>query len=69
MINFSDNLKQLRKERNLTQNDIAKILNISRQAYSKYEKGLSEPSLNSLVKLANYFDISTDTLLGRKLYK
>lgn len=58
-------LKELRKENHLTQNDVAKILNVNQRTYSGYELGLSEPNIQSLIKLAELYHVSLDELLGR----
>lgn len=58
-------LVQLRKEFNKTQSDIAKVLEITRPAYTAYEKGSRNPDYETLDKLANYFEVTTDYLLGR----
>jgi transcriptional regulator with XRE-family HTH domain len=60
-----DVLKSIREENNLTQDDIAIILNIKRQTYSSYERNKSLPDINALSKLADYYNTSTDYLLGR----
>ena len=60
-----NNLKILRKQNNLTQAQISKILDCSAQAYQRYEKGEREPDYNTLHKLADYFGTSIDYLLGR----
>ncbi|EKY4039585.1 helix-turn-helix transcriptional regulator [Listeria innocua] len=62
---FGNRLKQLRKYNNKTQEDISKILGISRGAYSHIENGRNEPDMETIVKLANIFGVSTDYLLGR----
>ncbi|MGC9338713.1 helix-turn-helix domain-containing protein [Listeria ivanovii] len=62
---FGKKLKQLRKNNNKTQEDISKILGISRGAYSHIENGRNEPDMETIVKLANIFGVSTDYLLGR----
>ncbi|HAA4247508.1 TPA_asm: transcriptional regulator [Listeria monocytogenes] len=62
---FGKRLKQLRKNNNKTQEDISKILGISRGAYSHIENGRNEPDMETIVKLANIFGVSTDYLLGR----
>lgn len=62
---FSKILKSLRIQRNKTQQEIADILGISRQGYAKYENNLGEPDNSTLSKLADYFEVSTDYLLGR----
>ena len=57
-------LKELRTERNMTQSDVAKLLNMSKMAISHWEKGNSEPSIEQLKILAKYFDVSIDYLVG-----
>ena len=58
-------LKELRKKRNLNQNELATILNVSNQAYQKYEYGTAEPTFDNLSKLADFYGVTTDYLLGR----
>ena len=65
---IGSNLKFLRKERNLTQEDVAKILNITRQAYNRYENNQRELSLDMLCALADFYEETTDSILGRKQY-
>ncbi|WP_139993648.1 helix-turn-helix domain-containing protein [Kurthia sp. Dielmo] len=62
---FSQRLKYLRKEKKLTQNDMAELLGITRQGYAKYESGSGEPDIKAIDKLANFFNVTTDYLLGR----
>lgn len=57
---IGEKIKNKRKELNLTQEYLAKELNISRQAVSKWEKGLSEPSMDNLVKLSKIFGVDID---------
>ena len=57
-------LQQLREDRDLKQREMAEYLNISRSAYSSYETGANEPSMELLVKMADYFGISVDELIG-----
>ena len=57
------NLKQLRKERNLTQEDLAECLGVSPQTVSKWENNLSMPDISCLPVLADYFGITVDALL------
>ena len=56
-------LKLLREEKKLTQGDIAKILNITTAAYSYYENEKRDMTPDTIIKLAEYFDVSTDYLL------
>ena len=60
---FSEKLKYLRLKENLSQSQLAKKAGITRQALSKYELGISEPNLYTLVKLADYFNCSLDSLV------
>ncbi|HDK7218151.1 TPA: helix-turn-helix transcriptional regulator [Clostridium botulinum] len=62
---FGDRLKELREEKEMTQEELGKLLNVSRQTISGYEAGAIEPSISNLVKLANIFNISLDYLLCR----
>ena len=61
-----ERLKMLRSARGVLQKDIAALLGIDRTTYVKYEKGVSEPSIETLLKLADYFGVSVDFLLGRE---
>ena len=64
MTDFSENVKRLRKRNNLSQIELAEKLFITPQAVSKWERGISEPELNFLCKLAKIFNTTTDELLG-----
>ena len=65
MINmFSYRLKELRKSKKKTQQEMADFLGITRQGYAKYENGQAETDLETLKKLADYFSVSTDYLVG-----
>lgn len=59
-------LSELRKSKKLTQSDVAFKLGVSRQAYANYEKGSREPDFKTLERMAEYFNVSTDYLLGRE---
>lgn len=65
MATLSDRLIQLKKERDLLQKDIAKAVNLSVMGYQCYENGTRQPTTDTLQKLADYFNVSTDYLLGR----
>lgn len=62
---LSKRLIYLRKESDLTQEELSKKLNISRSAYSHYESGIFEPSLEMLQLIADFYGVSTDFLLDR----
>ncbi len=57
-------LKDLREDKDLKQEDIAKFLNISQTNYSKYELGKINIPISSLIKLAKFYNTSIDYLLG-----
>jgi Predicted transcriptional regulators len=61
---FGERLKILRIERKIPQKDIAVELNITIRTYQYYEAGRLEPNLLNLVKLAKFFNVTTDYLLG-----
>lgn len=61
---FSKRLKYLRTKKGLSQQNMADFLGISRQGYGKYEKGESETDNKTLVKLAKFFGVTTDYLVG-----
>ncbi|MBQ8040865.1 MAG: helix-turn-helix transcriptional regulator [Lachnospiraceae bacterium] len=61
---LSDNLKMYREQKDMTQEDVAKRLNIVRQTLSKWEKGISAPDANMLEKIAGLYDVSVNELLG-----
>lgn len=62
---FSDKIKNLREENKLTQQDIADLLNTSKQTISNYESGKNEPNLSTVVAIADYFGVTVDYLVGR----
>jgi len=65
MAEFKDRIKELRKSKKLLQKDLAEYLGITVRAYQHYETGTREPNFKGLQKLADYFQVSTDYLMGR----
>ena len=63
---LNENLKQLRKSKGLSQEELAIRLNVVRQTISKWEKGLSVPDADMLIKIADIFEVSVSELLGQK---
>lgn len=59
------NLSKLRKENKKTQQEMANVLNIRQTSYASYESGANEPNIEKLIKLADYFNVSIDYLVGR----
>ncbi len=62
---LQNKIKNLRKSRGMTQEELSIKLNVVRQTISKWEKGLSVPDADMLIKIADYFEVSTQELLGR----
>lgn len=61
---FYQNLEVIRKQANKTQKEIAELLNTTQQQYSKYEKGQQELPIRHLITLSEYYNITTDEVLG-----
>lgn len=61
---FSKRLKALRTEKKMTQDDVAKILDIRRSTYGEYERGRIIPPTDKITALGDYFGVSVDYLLG-----
>ncbi len=64
MVEIGENIKKLRKAKRMTQKEVANQLNVTPQTISKWERNISYPDLDMLVKLSQLFHISTDALLG-----
>ena len=62
---MKEQLQKLRKMRNLTQEEMADILEVSLSSYQKYERDAIMPSYDTLIKLADFYGVTTDYLLGR----
>lgn len=65
MPTFTDRLKELRKSKHVTQANVAKAIGCVGQYYQKIEYGKVKPSYDKIEKLADFFEVSTDYLLGR----
>lgn len=57
-------MRNLREDNDLTQQQIAMLLGTSQTMYARYERGANEMPIRHLIKLARYYDVSTDYLLG-----
>jgi transcriptional regulator with XRE-family HTH domain len=64
---LGENIARLRKEKGMTQEDLARELNISYQAVSKWENGISSPDISNIKLLAQFFGVSIDALFGLEL--
>lgn len=62
---FARILQDLREDRDITRKDLATALNISISTLGMYEQGRREPNIDMLIKMANFFDVSIDFLVGR----
>ena len=65
---FSERARQLRKEAGLSQTQLAQKLEITQRKLSYLESGQSEPDMETLCRMADFFDVTTDYLLGRTEY-
>lgn len=65
-IEFGKRLKELRKEKGMTLEEVAKAIYKSKPTIYKYEEGLLEPNLEALLQLANLFDVNLDGLFEKK---
>lgn len=68
LMDVGKKIKLLRKAENLTQEELANKLNISRVNYTRYETGKVRPDYETLIKIADYFEISLDELFDRKKF-
>lgn len=62
---LADSFKRFREERGITQQQVADALNIHKQAWQRYESGKVVPAVTLIIHLADFFNVSTDYLLGR----
>ena len=63
---FGKNLKKLRRAKKITQQKLSEVLGYGYTAIANYESGRNEPSLQDLIRLADFLDVSVDALLGRE---
>ena len=64
-LHIGENIKRLRKDRSMTQEQLAEAMGVTVGAVYKWENGLSMPEIRLVVELADLFEISVDYLLGR----
>ncbi len=65
MESFKERVKNLRKEKRFTQREMGEQLGITMRAYQSYEQGTRYPDFPGLIRLADFFDVSIDYLVGR----
>ena len=68
-MNISIRIKELRLENNLSQQSLAREINVSQKAIDFWEKGINEPKASYVIKLAKFFNVSADYLLGLTEFK
>ena len=66
-MSFAEHLRQIRKEKGLSQEDLAELLDVSRQAVSKWEQGAGYPEVEKLLLLSNRLNISLDSLMAAEI--
>ena len=62
-----ENIKKIRQVKKLSQADFSKVFNLARASVGAYEEGRSEPKIETLIAIANYFGVSIDELLTKRL--
>lgn len=65
MEKFSDRLKELRAESGISMQELATAINVSNASVCKWENGIAEPKVDYILRLSNFFNCSTDYLLGK----
>lgn len=68
MAHFGEILADLRRDKGLQQKELGKELHIAGSTISSYERGINLPNADRIIQIANYFDVTTDYLLGRTPY-
>ncbi|MBR2614961.1 MAG: helix-turn-helix transcriptional regulator [Clostridia bacterium] len=64
MNKFAERLKELREEKNLTQNELGIEVGVSQAAIARWEEGKRSPNLEAIIALAKFFDVTSDYLIG-----
>lgn len=63
---FAERVKELREEKDVSQRELARNINVSSAIVSKWEAGLMQPTADNIIAVADYFNVCADYLLGRK---
>ncbi len=63
-MHFTQRIRDLREDKDLKQEDVAKVLNITRQQYQLYESGKRKLPIDLLIELCKFYDVSSDYILG-----
>ncbi|MBQ2780834.1 MAG: helix-turn-helix transcriptional regulator [Clostridia bacterium] len=65
-MNYRERLRALREDNDLTQAQVAKVINKSQQGYNHIEMGRAELKIEDLIKLCDFFNVTADYMIGRK---
>ncbi len=65
MRSFAIRVKELRNEKGITQKELAEAVQVNQSMITRWEKDECEPTASAIIKIADYFNVSTDYLLGR----
>ena len=65
-VDYRERMRALREDRDLTQSQVAKIINKSQQGYNHIEAGRAELKVEDLIKLCDFYDVTADYFIGRK---
>jgi len=68
MLMIGERLRKLRKSHNLTQEQVAAYLSVAKSTISQYENNINEPDIDTIIRLADWYDVTVDYMLGRELY-
>ncbi len=66
--NFSENIKALRREQHVTQEQLAEAMGVSAGAIYKWEQSISTPDIEMIMEIASFFGVSVDALVGYRMY-
>jgi len=69
MIKMNERIKKIRKQKGLSQIELGECIGVSQQVITNYERGLREPNLETLLKIAGALDVTLETLIGEKPIK
>lgn len=65
-MDYRERMKALREDRDLTQSQVAKVINKSQQGYNHIETGRAELKIDDLIKLCDFYNVTADYFIGRK---
>ena len=66
---MNDRIRKIRKQKGITQIELGNRIGVSQQVITNYERGIREPNIETLLKIAGALDISLETLIGKKTIK